>query len=180
MTPYTACMHIRRLQATDLDAYRVLRQQALHECPSAFSATPETEQTLADAQLLARFESTPGQAMWGAWNDGRLCATLGMYREQSAKLAHKAMLYAMYVATDVRGLGTGGRLLQAAQRHGQALGLRWLLLGVNADNTAALRLYESAGFAAYGREPEAITVDGRFFDELLMALRLAPSPLSQD
>ncbi|MFD2754116.1 GNAT family N-acetyltransferase [Comamonas terrae] len=168
-------MHIRRLQAADLADYRTLRRQALLESPSAFSATPQTEQAVTDAQLLARFDSTPGQAMWGAWDGGRLCSTLGMYREQNAKLAHKATLFAMYVAPGACGRGIAGRLLQAAIEHGRSLGLRWLQLGVNADNGAALRLYENAGFAACGRMPEAIAVDGRFHDEILMALRLAPS-----
>lgn len=168
-------MYIRRLQATDLNNYRALRQQALLESPSAFSATPQTEQTVTDAQLLARFDSTPGQAIWGAWDNGRLCATLGMYREQSAKLEHNATLFAMYVAPGTRGRGVAGRLLQAAIEHGRALGLRWLQLGVNADNRAALHLYENAGFAVCGRMPEAIALDERFHDEILMALRLAPS-----
>ena len=114
-------MHIRRLQAADLADYRTLRRQALLESPSAFSATPQTEQAVTDAQLLARFDSTPGQAMWGAWEGGRLCATLGMYREQNAKLAHKATLFAMYVAPGARGRGIAGRLLQAAIEHGRSL-----------------------------------------------------------
>ncbi|MBV8250503.1 MAG: GNAT family N-acetyltransferase [Comamonas sp.] len=170
-------LHIRRLGSSDLNPYRRLRQQALQECPSAFGATAAGERQLSDVQLLARFASTPGQAMWGAVTEaGDLCATLGMYRDLGEKLAHKAQLYAMYVAPEARGQGLAKRLLHMAREHAQQLGLRQLLLDCNADNSQALRLYEQAGFRRYGLAPEAIGLDGRFFDEVLMVLPLTAGP----
>ena len=167
--PYT----VRRLNQADLASYRALRLQALLECPSAFGATPEGDKKLSDAQVLARFESTPGQAMWGGFDeDGRLCATLGMYRDLGEKQAHKASIFAVYVQPAARGHQLGRKLMEAAIAHGRILGLRQILLGCNADNHSALRLYEQAGFRSYGVEPAAICVNGIFFDEVLMALRL--------
>ena len=43
---------------------------------------------------------------------------------------------------------------------------------VTADNYAARRVYERAGFAIAGREPHAIRVDGRAHDKLFMVLFL--------
>jgi len=41
-------------------------------------------------------------------------------------------------------------------------------LGVSAEAPAAQALYESLGFAAWGREPRAIRTDGRDVDEIHM------------
>jgi ribosomal protein S18 acetylase RimI-like enzyme len=82
----------------------------------------------------------------------------------------------MYVAPEARGQGLAKRLLHMAREHAQQLGLRQLLLGCNADNGQALRLYEQAGFRRYGLAPEAIGLDGRFFDEVLMVLPLTAGP----
>jgi RimJ/RimL family protein N-acetyltransferase len=55
-----------------------------------------------------------------------------------------------------------------------ALGLRRYRLTVVPTNTAALHLYEKAGFEAFGLERRALKVDGRYYDNLLMALHLKP------
>ena len=164
---------IRQLNESDLCNYRALRLQALTECPAAFGATPATEQALGDAQLLSRFSGAQGQAMWGGFDaDGRLCASLGLHRDQGEKTAHKGHLFAMYVAAPARGQGLACRLLKTAVAHGRALNLRQLMLGCNAGNDNALRLYEQAGFREYGLEPAALYVDGEYFDEVLMVMKL--------
>ncbi len=164
---------IRQLSESDLCSYRALRLQALTECPAAFGATPATEQALADAQLLSRFCGAQGQSMWGGFDaDGRLCATLGLHRDQGEKTAHKGHLFAMYVAAPARGQGLACRLLETAVERGRALNLRQLMLGCNAGNGNALRLYEQTGFREYGLEPAALYVDGKYFDEVLMMMGL--------
>jgi RimJ/RimL family protein N-acetyltransferase len=50
--------------------------------------------------------------------------------------------------------------------------LRQLNLGVNANNAAAIRLYESLGFKAFGHEAGAMLVDGVLHDEVHLSLRL--------
>ena len=173
---------IRPLTESDLRSYRALRLQALTECPSAFGATPSTEQALEDAQILHRFGGGPGQIMWGGFDeDDKLCATLGMYRDTGEKTAHKGHLFAMYVSLQARSQGLARRLLEVAIAHASALQLRQLMLGCNTTNRNALRLYEQAGFQTYGREPAALYVNGEFFDEVLMVRPLAssqPHPVS--
>jgi RimJ/RimL family protein N-acetyltransferase len=41
-----------------------------------------------------------------------------------------------------------------------------------AEQLTARRLYESLGFQAFGREPRALPVNGRYLDEDYMALML--------
>ena len=165
---------IRPLTEPDLRSYRALRMQALTECPTAFGATPRTEQALEDAQILHRFGGGPGQIMWGGFDDdGALCATPGMYRDTGEKTAHKGHLFAIYVSPQARDQGLARRLLEVTIAHASALNLRQLMLGCNASNRNALRLYEQAGFQSYGLEPAALSVDGEFFDEVLMVMPLA-------
>jgi len=52
-------------------------------------------------------------------------------------------------------------------------GIRQVQLSVTANNTAATALYASLGFVEYGREREALCVNGALYDETLMALALA-------
>jgi RimJ/RimL family protein N-acetyltransferase len=49
-------------------------------------------------------------------------------------------------------------------------------LTVVASNVAARRLYSAAGFEEYGLERRALKVGSEYYDEVLMALLLNPSP----
>ncbi|WP_156342906.1 GNAT family N-acetyltransferase [Devosia sp. A16] len=40
------------------------------------------------------------------------------------------------------------------------------------DNDRARRLYERHGFVIYGEDPRGLKVDGVFYDDYLMVLRL--------
>jgi L-amino acid N-acyltransferase YncA len=51
-------------------------------------------------------------------------------------------------------------------------GVDFLDLAVSANSPEAQRLYESVGFEAWGREPEATDHEGRRYDEIYMTLRL--------
>ena len=63
--------------------------------------------------------------------------------------------------------------LRGCDDHARSLdGVRQVKLGVNATNSAARKLYESAGFLPYGLEPDALYVDGKFFGEAHYLLRL--------
>jgi ribosomal protein S18 acetylase RimI-like enzyme len=70
-----------------------------------------------------------------------------------------------------RGLGRG--LLAAAAEEASTRGVRRLTLRVLAPNTAARSLYESCGFEVEGVLREEFRLDGRYVDDVLMALALA-------
>lgn len=165
---------IRRMSAGDLSAFRSLRLAALLESPTAFSATVDGEQGLSDEQVLTRMEGPSHSGIWGAWNANQvLVGTVGLLHLPQSKLQHKAALYAVYIAPCARGLGLGCQMMQTVIAHTRLLtDLRQLYLGVTAGNSPALRLYQSLGFVEYGREPAALCVEGQFYDEILMQLRL--------
>ena len=77
----------------------------------------------------------------------------------------------MYVAPEYRGQGIGAALLDEALGHAEKVGMRQVLLSVNAENTAALRLYAGRGFERYGLEPDALFIEGRYYDEEYMVRR---------
>ncbi|WP_353645825.1 GNAT family N-acetyltransferase [Mesorhizobium sp. WSM2239] len=87
------------------------------------------------------------------------------------KTRHKGTMVAVYVAPDWRAARLGRKLVERIITHAQALGVM-LQCTVTAENTAARRLYRSLGFQSYGLERDALCVDGRFFDEELLALDL--------
>jgi ribosomal protein S18 acetylase RimI-like enzyme len=80
----------------------------------------------------------------------------------------------MYVAPEVRGRGLGRMLLDAAITQARATpGIEQLMLAVNATNLPARNLYLALGFEPFGREPRALKIGERYFDEDYMALFLS-------
>jgi RimJ/RimL family protein N-acetyltransferase len=63
-------------------------------------------------------------------------------------------------------------LVDAAVREARARGARRLTLRVLGPNMAARGLYEAAGFVVEGVLPEEFLLDGRYVDDVLMALDL--------
>lgn len=163
-------MQVRALSAADAEQSQALRLQALRECPTAFSSSYEEECDMPLAAFAQRLERTSTHVVLGAFEGPQLVGTVVLERWVRPKLAHKAVVWAMYVAPPFRKRGVGrlllGRLLDEAAR---MPGLQRVTLGVNATNAAAISLYESVGFRAFGGEPAFIVVDGVPQDEVHMA-----------
>jgi RimJ/RimL family protein N-acetyltransferase len=82
--------------------------------------------------------------------------------------AHCGVL-GMGVLAEFRGKGIGKRLLAAALEHALPR-LNRVELTVNADNAPAIALYERVGFVLEGTMRDALAIDGKYQDALLMAL----------
>lgn len=70
----------------------------------------------------------------------------------------------VYVAAAHRGRGVGGLLLAPLIEAARARGLHVILAGVDATNTASLRLHEKFGFEPVGRFREVGRKFGRWLD----------------
>jgi RimJ/RimL family protein N-acetyltransferase len=79
----------------------------------------------------------------------------------------------MFVAPEARRAGLATTLMGQLIEHAAAV-VEEIRLSVVTANPEAVRLYEKAGFSAYGLERRALKVDGRYYDELLMSLLLRP------
>jgi RimJ/RimL family protein N-acetyltransferase len=164
---------LRRLERQDVAAYRALRLAGLRESPDAYGSSADEEEALPMSVFEDRLAATTQHAIFGAFDAATLVAVVGLHREPKAKRAHSANVFGVYVAPPARQQRVGRLLMQAAIDWASAQpGLRQLRLCVNAGNHAAIGLYTSLGFVSFGREPDAVNVDGRFHDELHMALRL--------
>jgi RimJ/RimL family protein N-acetyltransferase len=76
------------------------------------------------------------------------------------------------VLASASGKGLGGALLRAAREWASGRGLHRIELTVMAHNERALALYQREGYQIEGRRAECLVVDGRYVDELYMALLL--------
>jgi RimJ/RimL family protein N-acetyltransferase len=163
-------MEIRTLQSGDVDLFRAVRLRALRECPTAFSSSYEEECDLPVARLAERLAPTDDHAVFGAFEDGALIGTVGIQRERHRKLAHKALIWGVYVVPAFRRRGVGRRLLEHALAHAATMPrLLRVTLGANASNPASVALYQSVGFEPFGLERGFMLVDGVLHDEIHMA-----------
>jgi ribosomal protein S18 acetylase RimI-like enzyme len=166
-------MLIRRLTPSDAAAFQALRLRGLQESPTAFSSSYEEECDRPLEVVAAKIAPEAGRAVFGAHDGDELVGLIGVGIDGGRKLAHKRIIWGMYVAPSHRGCGIGSHLMQQALEFAATIpGVRQVTLGVNAENTAARRLYESAGFEIYGLEPAALLVDGELHDEMWMIRKL--------
>ena len=165
-------MQIRRLEIPDAPVYRELRLRGLREHPDAFTSSFEEENLRPPADTEKRLAAASDTVMWGGFIDGALAGVVGMTRETRLKNRHKATLVAMYVAPEYGGRGLGLALVNTVVQAAGAAGVELLVLTVTEGNRQAAALYERAGFAAFGVEPDAIRVNGVPYGKQHMYLQL--------
>ena len=160
---------IRCLGPDDVNEFRSLRLEALRETPESFGSTYASEAAYPPARFVERLA---GGTVFGSFRDQRLVGMAGYSIEPWEKTRHKAGLWGMYVQPSRRGQGiatalAGAVIAAAAER------VEILQLKVVSSNDAAIRLYRALGFVEYGLELKGMKQDGRYYDEVLMALDLA-------
>ena len=92
----------------------------------------------------------PESATWIAEQDGRMAgfAIVEWVQDEGATVAY---IQTIEVAADERRRGVGGELLRRVEASARAAGARTIWLHVDAENSAAIRLYERRGYARQGR-----------------------------
>jgi RimJ/RimL family protein N-acetyltransferase len=162
---------IRLLTPADTTAFCALRLRAIQDSPSSFSASREDELARTPEEHVQRIAGGAMQRGFGAFDGERLVGFAGLRREPLRQLSHKAVLWGVFVDVTQRGRGVARRLVNAcielAERDPAVMQVH---LSVNAENNAALRLYESLGFIAYGTEPRSMRVGELYYDEHHLAL----------
>lgn len=135
--------------------------------PGEFDYTLEYEQ-----KLFADVAASDNSAFLLALVDDQIVGLLNYTGGKRQSLRHAAVLgISVRKAWCDRGVGTA--LLQAAIAHAMAGGvIKRLELAVYAHNARAIHVYEKLGFHPEGRRQNAVCKNGRYFDDLIMALLL--------
>ena len=162
---------IRLLDLADYDAFRALRASSLEAHPESYSTDAQdwrqAPREKVDAMLSAG-GPTGDLPIFGAFRPD-LIGMVGLRREQRPVLRHKASLWGLYVDPNHRRATVATQLMTAAIDHASSQSeLELVRLVVDADNTAAIAVFERSGFERYGLEPRARLVDGAYHDQVYM------------
>jgi ribosomal protein S18 acetylase RimI-like enzyme len=152
---------------------RVLRLEGLAGYPEAFAA--DCAMTAAEpaevwAERIAQYVREDAGVICVASTEGNeLVGMAGLARGHWPKTRHSGTIWGVYVQAEWRGLQVADALLEACMAWAQAHGVAIVKLGVSTSNVPAIRCYARCGFMVYGIEPQVISYDGVYYDELLMA-----------
>lgn len=105
------------------------------------------------AEIVGRFSADFDPRHDDAWiaeHAGRIAGSVFLVRGEAADAAKLRLLY---VEPDARGLGIGGRLVDACIARARALGYRRLDLWTNDILVSARKIYQSAGFTLVESSP---------------------------
>lgn len=159
---------IRPLAADEAALFRDIRLEGLRLNPLEFRHTWGEEQHHDLAWFRAKLVDA---IVFGAFRGGELVGVAGFAAQAGQQVAHKGLLWGMYVRGNARGIGVGRALVQRVLDHAQGK-VDLVQLTVVEDNRAAQRLYAALGFVTYAVEPDALKRDGRLFNEVLMMRKM--------
>jgi GNAT superfamily N-acetyltransferase len=167
-------IQLRALAAADAEAFSALRRVVTADNPVPMGLTMDEELTRPLQGFRDQLSYPAPNVAFGAFVGDTLvgCAALA-WPSKFASSRHKTTLWGTFVAPDHRRQGIARALVQRAIAHAREHGVRRINLLVYLPNAEAVGLYESLGFVACGREPEAICLDGDFHDGRHMSLLLA-------
>ncbi|MFE9061844.1 GNAT family N-acetyltransferase [Streptomyces violaceusniger] len=159
---------VRLAHPGDVEAMRAIRNHAIKHSTALWTQTPQSpaEGVAWLAAHLARGSAfvaevegeVAGFAVYGPWRE------LEGYRH--------TMEDSVYVCEDRHGLGVGSALLTALITSAREVGHHVMIAGIEAENTASIRLHERFGFHHVGTVPEVGTKFGRWLDLTIMRLPL--------
>ena len=144
---------LRRGRLADLDALLALERDFF------------TADHVISRRSFRNFITSPRSALIVADVDGKVagCALVN-YRQGS----RRGRLYTISVGREFQRRGIARQLMAAAEASARRRGCRFMRLEVRADDAGAIALYESSGYAQFGRRH-------RYYDKRIDALRLEKS-----
>jgi ribosomal protein S18 acetylase RimI-like enzyme len=167
-----APLRFQPLHRDHWSAFRALRLRSIADSPLATYPTWDEEASRGTEEIQERIAESATQVVFGAFDGDTLIGIAGLRWEPLVQVAHKAVLWGVFVHPDRRQRGLARQLMHALFTYARARGVRQVRLSVNVENPPAANLYRSMGFEPYGREPRAMRVGDRYYDEDLMVLRL--------
>lgn len=166
-------LNFRRLVADDAAAFRAVRLKAFKAHPESYGSSYDE---LVEKPLEHFGDWLAKMVAFGAFLDGELKAVGAYFREEGEKMKHRGYVISMYTAPEVRGQGVAREIIKRLAEHAKTEAIVQLHLGVGANNDAAKKSYQKAGFQTYGVEPRSLFVNGKYIDEELMVRFLDEAP----
>ncbi|MEL7530961.1 MAG: GNAT family protein [Bacteroidota bacterium] len=121
-----------------------------------------------EASLLKNYAETENRIFFVALLDQQIVGILNIFASGKKRLRHIGEL-GVSVAKAHWNKGIGRKLLQVALQWAETNPLiRKIDLGVQADNHAAIHLYEDLGFRREGLQSRGSLIEGQFYDVVLM------------
>ncbi len=152
---------IIQLRPEQWQRYREIRLESLQEEPQAFGSTyADMAQRPPDywQGRLADAERGENSRLLFAQAGERLVGMIGAFYDQERQAA---IIVSVYASKAARGKGVGKALMDGILAEiGKKGGIRRAALGVNQEQTAAVRLYRRFGFQISG-EKEEMQGDGQ-------------------
>lgn len=168
-------VEIVTLPVREWRAYRELRLRALQDAPQAFAQSHAAAAARPEHLWQDRLREAESGESWlfFARRDERLVGMLGAFRTDEDRALGRATIVGAYVDPTERGRGIARQLMAALLERLAATGaVTTARLSVNAEQVAAVRLYESFGFRM--AEEAVVTLgDGQQHRELILDKPLA-------
>lgn len=156
--------NFKLLEISDVEEYKKLRIKSLKNNPSSFWADVTDEEDKDANDLFPKI----GITLW-VYSDTLLIGMAGLYPDTGERYKHQVFINKVYISPSHRWKGLAKMLLQKLMDiWTKKYQPKCIKLTVSADNTHAIKLYESLGFETYGIEPMWICVDWTFYNDQLM------------
>ena len=161
---------IRLLTLDDLAQFHALRLRACREEPTAFMEAYE-ELAYKPVEEFTKYFDNGWIA--GAFMDGQLAATAGLFRHKGLKVQHKGTVWGVYTAPQARGKRFSRRCIESVLKEAKQAGLERVHLSTNTENPITIALYQSLGFEPWGVEKHILKLtDGSYVDDVMMTKSL--------
>lgn len=148
-----ARIEIRDARPEDAEAIRAIYNDAVINTTAVFDYVAREPQAQIDWLKMKADQNLPVLVAEDAAGRVLGYCSYGPFRPWPAYLY--TVENAIYVAPDARGQGIGKRLLPPLLDLAKSRGLRTIIAGITADNTASLRLHEKLGYKQAGMIREA-------------------------
>jgi RimJ/RimL family protein N-acetyltransferase len=103
--------------------------------------------------------------------DGKLIGNSQVSKLGGGRQSHVGIL-GIAIRDSYRNIGIGTQMMKTLADEGKKMGLKILILDMFATNRRAQHAYEKMGFREVGRIPKGLFKDGKYIDEVRMALEL--------
>ncbi|NBX02506.1 MAG: GNAT family N-acetyltransferase [Alphaproteobacteria bacterium] len=157
---------IRLLTPEDVAIFQALRLRGCREEPHAFLEDVDDLAQKPTEHFLRHFKNG-----WiaGAFMDGELVGSSGLYIHQGKKLQHKGTVWGVYVIPEARGHGLAKKLIEIVVEEAKKAGLELVTISTNIQNPITVGIYQKLGFIPCGIEMHILKLaDGSYIDDVQM------------